>query len=59
MPRYFFDIHDGQTLRDNEGTDLTGPQEAAHHAKSVLPQIAAHEVPKDGEHQALLGAGDG
>lgn len=53
VPRYFFDIHDGQTLRDDEGMDLAGPEEAARHAKSVLPEIAAHEVPKDGEHQAF------
>ena len=53
MPRYFFDIHDGQTLRDEEGTVLPGPEEAARHAKKILPGIAAHEVPKDGEHQAF------
>ena len=53
VPRYFFDIHGRQTLRDDEGMDLPGPQEAARYAKSVLPQIAAHEVPKDGESQAF------
>jgi hypothetical protein len=53
MPRYFFDIHDGSTLRDDEGMDLLGPEDAARHAKTVLPQIAAHEISKDGEHQAF------
>jgi len=24
MPRYFFDIYDGGSARDDEGTDLTG-----------------------------------
>jgi hypothetical protein len=52
VPRYFFDIHDGQMLRDDEGIDLPGPEDAARHAKTVLPEIAAHEVRKDGEHQA-------
>ncbi|WP_244479885.1 MULTISPECIES: hypothetical protein [unclassified Methylobacterium] len=53
VPRYFFDIHDGKTTRDDEGMDLRGPEEAAQYAKSVLPGIVAHEVPKDGEHQAF------
>ncbi|KQO73422.1 hypothetical protein ASF58_22895 [Methylobacterium sp. Leaf125] len=53
MPRYFFDIHDGKILRDEEGTDLPGPEEAACYAKTVLPEITAHEVPRDGEHQAF------
>jgi hypothetical protein len=53
VPRYFFDIHDRRTHRDDEGVELSGPQEAAQHAKKVLPEIAADEVPKDGEHQAL------
>ncbi|WP_264050417.1 DUF6894 family protein [Methylobacterium flocculans] len=53
MPRYFFDIHDGQTLRDEEGTDLPGPAEAARHAKKILSGIAAHEVLKNGGHQAF------
>lgn len=59
VPRYFFDIHDGRTLRDDEGIDLAGPEEAARHAKTVLPEIAAYEVPKDGEHQAFFGSSNG
>lgn len=53
MPRYYFDVHDGHTMRDNEGTEYAGPPEAAQHAKRLLPEIAVHEVPADGEHQAL------
>lgn len=53
VPRYFFDIHDDKMLRDDEGMDLAGPQEAAGYAKKVLPQIVADDVPKDGEHQAF------
>lgn len=53
MPRYFFDIHDVHTYRDEEGTDLPSHEEAARHAKTILPAIAAHEVQKDGEHQAF------
>ena len=53
MPRYFFDIHDGRTDRDDVGIELPGLEDAARHAKKVLPEIAAHEIHKDGEHQAF------
>ena len=53
VPRYFFDIHDNKMFRDDDGEDFAGPEEAARHAKKILPQIVAHEVPKDGEHQAF------
>ena len=52
MPRYFFDIHDGRKDRDNEWIELPDPDGAARHVKKVLPEIAAHEVHKDREHQA-------
>ncbi|MHC2001770.1 DUF6894 family protein [Methylobacterium sp. CM6241] len=53
MPRYYFDIHDGVSLRDEEGIELTDLNAVARHAKKVLPEIAADEVCKDGEHQAF------
>lgn len=53
MPRYFFDINDGRNARDEEGVDCTDIHEAIRHAKSALPEIAAEEVPKDGERQAI------
>lgn len=53
MPRYFFDIHDGRTERDNAGTEYAGPAEAALHAKRLLPEIAVHEVPADGERHVM------
>ncbi|WP_264048901.1 DUF6894 family protein [Methylobacterium flocculans] len=53
MPRYFFDIHDGHTEHDIEGTEFSGPEEAVRHAKRILPEIAVHEVPADGEHHAM------
>jgi len=53
VPRYFFDVHDGHTVRDNEGTEYAGPQEAAQHAKRLLPEIAAHEVPAEASTKPL------
>ncbi|WP_082531708.1 hypothetical protein [Methylobacterium sp. Leaf469] len=53
MPRYFFDLHDGRTQRDNEGTELADNQAAARYAKKLLPEIAAEEVLADGEHHTL------
>jgi len=53
MPRYFFDTYDRVMTRDEEGTELTGPHEAAQEATKLLPLIAAGEVPADGEHQAF------
>lgn len=53
MPRYFFDIHDGCIQRDNEGTELANDQAAARYVKKLLPEIAAEEVPADGEHHTL------
>lgn len=53
MPRYFFDIHDGRIARDEVGSVCADLQDAARHAKQVLPEIVADEVPKDGERQAF------
>ncbi len=53
MPRYFFDIYDGHTERDDVGTEFPGPREAALHAKRILPEIAIHEGWADGHCQAF------
>ena len=53
MPRYFFDINDGRNERDEEGFECADLQAAVRHAKQALPEIAADEVPRDGERQAL------
>lgn len=53
MPRYFFDIHDGRIERDEVGFECADLQAAAKHAKDVLPEIVAHEVPTKGERQAF------
>ncbi|MFK5600590.1 DUF6894 family protein [Methylobacterium sp. HMF5984] len=53
MHRYYFDINDGRTQRDEEGVLCADLQAAVLEAKKLLPAIAADEVPKDGERQAM------
>jgi hypothetical protein len=53
VPRYFFDINNGHNERDEEGVDCADLQAAVREAKKMLPEIAADEVPKDGERQAI------
>lgn len=53
VPRFFFDVHDGQHQRDDEGTMCVDLQAAVIEAKRLLPDIARDEVPKDGERQTI------
>jgi hypothetical protein len=49
MPRYFFDTDDGdQPLRDDEGTEFAGLQEACDEAVRILPDIARDVLPPHG-----------
>jgi hypothetical protein len=52
MARYFFDIHDGREMRDNVGTECATLEEAYQHAREIIPEIAAHEIPAGGDRQA-------
>jgi len=50
MPRYFFDTHDGEhELRDEEGSEILGLQEARDEAIRVLPGIARDVLPGGGD----------
>ena len=53
MPRYFFDIQDGVTVRDEEDVDLADLKAVSQEVRKVLPSIAAHEVYNDGERQTF------
>jgi len=53
MHRYFFDINDGRNERDEEGVMCANLEDAALQAKKLLPEIAAEEVPRNGERQAI------
>ena len=53
MPRYFFHIHqNGELSKDDEGTDLNNFESVRMEAMRVIPEIARHEVPRDGDRQA-------
>ena len=54
MPRYFFDIDDGDTCSpDDEGLDLNGPWEAREKAIDVLPDVARDVLP-DGNRRDMI-----
>ena len=51
MPRYYFDIHSDDVARDNHGVEMPDAAAARLEAISALPEIAADEIPKDGDRQ--------
>jgi hypothetical protein len=49
MPRFFFDIHDGEMFTpDREGLELESLEAAKDEAKRTLPDIVKDEMP-DGD----------
>ena len=49
MPRFFFDIHDGEAFTpDREGLELEDLEAAKAEAKKTLPEIVKDEMP-DGD----------
>ena len=54
MPRYFFDIHDGGSTRDETGTECADDEAARKLAIRTLPDIARDEIPKDGDRRAFV-----
>jgi hypothetical protein len=54
MPRYFFDIDDGERRSlDEDGLEFASPWEARANAIAVLPDIA-REVMPDGDRRDLV-----
>lgn len=53
MPRYYFDIHDGELLTDDEGTECKNFEEAREKVVASLPDIAIWISATDGEDQAV------
>ena len=54
MPRFFFDIDDGEhRLQDDDGVELADDQEARMKAISVLPDIAREVLP-DGDRRIFV-----
>lgn len=51
MPRYYFDVRDGQGFHRDEFGDEFGSFDAARHqAQSLLPHIAREEMPDSDQH---------
>ena len=49
MPRFFFDIHDGEAFTpDRQGLELEDLEAAKEEAKKTLPEIVKDEMP-DGD----------
>jgi hypothetical protein len=50
MPRYYFDVDDGETLTcDDEGLDLDDMEEARREAVRTLPEVAKDALPDGNE----------
>ncbi|GEP09015.1 DUF6894 family protein [Methylobacterium gnaphalii] len=54
MPRYYFDVYDGQKLfRDEEGGVFDDRAAMRAEAMKVLPDIARDGIPQDGDRQSF------
>ncbi len=42
MPLYYFDIHDGDMIRDSDGTELPDHDSARAHANGVARELMAN-----------------
>jgi hypothetical protein len=52
LARYYFDVHDGELIRDSVGTICNGYNDIRYQAMHTLPEIAKEQVPKDGDTQS-------
>jgi hypothetical protein len=53
VPRYFFDLHDGEFHRDDHGTLCADLDAARREAMLTLPEIARVAIPSGGDDQAF------
>lgn len=53
MPRYFFDIHDGDLQRDGEGIECEDVEAARRKVIESLPDVAELITSSDGDNQAV------
>ena len=59
MPRYFFDINDGQTLTPDEtGLELDDAEAVRREAIKALPEIAQDVLPEDDRREVVVTAKD-
>lgn len=53
MPRFYFDIHNGQWDRDGAGAECADIEQAIQEAKRTLPAMALDQIPRDGDHHTV------
>ena len=53
MPRYYFDIHDGGSTKDDTGTESDNLGEVRRQAIQTLPDIAREQIPHDGDRRTF------
>ncbi len=55
MPRFYFDIDDGElATRDDRGVEFDGAEAAAHAAVEVLPDLARDTLPDGRDRRAFV-----
>jgi hypothetical protein len=47
MPLYYFDLKDGQRIRDHKGTELSSDEEALAHAKILARALHNEDLTGD------------
>ena len=54
MPLYYFDMHDGKRLhQDDEGLELRDDEAARVEARKAIGEIAADDIPGEGSRKGL------
>lgn len=53
MPRYFFDTHGGEHIRDDEGRECADFEDARILAMNSLPEIARWAAPRGSDRQTF------
>ena len=55
MPRFFFDVRDGELfIEDEEGLELSGLEEAREHAALALADMAKDVLPNGMKHEMAI-----
>lgn len=53
MPLFYFDVHAGTFMLDEDGSDLADLDAGRREAKRLLPALARDIFPQNGDHQTL------
>ena len=59
MPKYYFDVEkNGEISVDRDGSDLVDDSEAHREAIMAIAEIAAEEIPRDGNLRLVISVAD-